>query len=158
MIKNTHVPNRFKTINENIVNTKQKYCEVLKMKGLVDSCVDLSPGLKMKNTEILDGNCARKVLSSNGKCIDECYKKTSCVAVDFCVHCSSKDSKYNVCHMYDEIKTKSGRKDEKWETKILVPEIEKQFVLQDTAVLGIERSLDNNSSVVTLHAALHMSL
>ena len=94
----------------------------------------------------------RKVLSSNGKCIDECYEKTNCVAVDFCVHCSSKDSKYNVCHMYDEIKTKCGRKDEKWETKILVPEIEKQFVLQDTAVVGIERSLDNNSSVVTLHA------
>ena len=51
-------PIDFKTINENIVNTKQKYCEVLKMKGLVDSCVDLSPGLKMKNTEILDGNFA----------------------------------------------------------------------------------------------------
>ena len=138
----------YKTISQNIINTKQKYCEVLKSKGLVDNCAELSPGLKLENTYIFYGIFYSKLLSSNGKCIDECYKMANCVAVDFCEHCAF--GSYRLCYMYDEINIKRAMKDEKWETTILVPKIEKQFELRDTAVSGIERSPNNNSSIATL--------
>ena len=52
--------------------------------------------------------------------------------------------------MYDEAKSKTADKDDKWETTIITPVIKQQMMFQDTAVNGIERSLNNGTSVTTL--------
>ena len=136
-------------IAEQIVKTKRKYCEVLKVQGLLDNCAELSAGLTLKNT-IMFGHFDKIVVTSIGKCADECFKRTNCEAIDFCVNCKSSDSYYNTCFMYDEILSKYAKKDDKWEAIVIIPEIEKQMVFENTAVNGIERSLDNSSFVTTL--------
>ena len=139
----------YRTIAVKIEDTKKKYCEVLKARGLLDDCADLSAGLSVKNT-VLYGWFDKVILSSIGKCVDECFKRTNCAAVNFCVHCTKASSSYNTCYLYDEIKSKYAEKNEKWETMIIVPELQKQIVLQNTAVSGIERSLENGTAVTTL--------
>ena len=136
-------------IAEQIVKTKMKYCNVLKDQGLLDNCAELSAGLTLKNTRMHE-HFDKTVLTSIGKCTDECFKRTNCAAITFCVHCRSSESDYNTCYMYDEILPKYAVKDEKWESMVITPEMEKQMVYDNTAVNGIERALDNSSSVTTL--------
>ena len=139
----------YESISKHIVHTKSKYCEVLKGKGLVDSCADLTPGLTIKNTRIHNGCFEKLVLSSVGKCIDECFKRSNCIAINFCVGCVGSDLSYNTCYMYDENKSKSAEEDTKWESTIILPEIKQQMILQNTAVNGIERSLINGVNVTS---------
>ena len=139
----------YTTISKHIIDKKRKYCEVLKAKGLVDNCADLSAGLTVKNTH-LSGWFDKVILSSIGKCIDKCFKTSKCTAIDYCVNCASEESAYNTCYMYDEAKSKTADKDDKWETTIITPVIKQQMIFQDTAVNGIERSLNNGTSVTTL--------
>ena len=140
----------YRTISKNIEDNKRKYCEVLKAKGLVDNCADLSAGLRIKNTIIHHGWFDKEVLSSIGKCIDKCFKTNNCVAIDFCVGCVSSDSSYDICYMYDEIQSKRAGNNEKWETAIISPKIKQQMIFDNTAVIGIERSLDNGTDVTTV--------
>ena len=139
----------YRKISGKIVDTKKKYCEVLKDKGLLDDCADLSAGLTIKKT-ILHGWFDKVILTSIGKCADECIKRTNCAAIDFCVDCTSGAIAYNICYLYDENKSKYAEKNERWETMIFIPEIEKQMVFENTAVSGIERSLSNSTYVTTL--------
>nr|KAG5687468.1 hypothetical protein BaRGS_030473 [Batillaria attramentaria] len=142
----------YRKIAERIKTTKRKYCEMLKDKGLVDDCTELTAGLTLGQTEIL-GNPIKIKTTSNSKCIDECSKHAGCVAVDFCVKCRQTERKdqsaYNICHMYGESFVSGGRRDDKWETTIILPELEKQVVLNNTRVVGVERSFAEPTSVRT---------
>ncbi|KAK7492782.1 hypothetical protein BaRGS_00015920 [Batillaria attramentaria] len=92
-------------------------------------------------------------MTCNSKCIDECSKHAGCVAVDFCVKCRQTEPKdqsaYNICHMYGESFVSGGRRDDKWETTIILPKLEKQVVLNNTRVVGVERSFAEPTSVRT---------
>ncbi|KAK7498076.1 hypothetical protein BaRGS_00010664 [Batillaria attramentaria] len=139
----------YQRIKERIADSKKLYCERLKSEGLVDDCAELSSGFVLKNTELI-GNPDRKKLSSFGQCIDECYKRSDCVAVDFCVDCRSQDSEYNSCHMYGETDLSHGKAKGSHQTTIILPELEKQLVLNNTAVRGVRRSLANATEVDTV--------
>ena len=140
----------YDSISKRIRASKRKYCEFLQSQGLVDACADISSGITLKKTRLIQ-DFHRVASSSIGKCVDACYKTNKCVAVTFCTECSKDVGDYNACFMFEEIQSegdqKSARQDN-WDSVVINFKIEQQVVFENTAVNGVERSL--KSPVTTL--------
>nr|KAG5691857.1 hypothetical protein BaRGS_033461 [Batillaria attramentaria] len=113
----------YQKIQKKIKQTKQKYCARLRDQGLVDNCGALSPGLEMKKSRLYT-HFAYTEASTKGQCVEECLKRTSCVAIAFCQGSKCEDYNKEVCYMYKEGMEIEGTDDDNWTTVIILSEIE----------------------------------
>ncbi|KAK7471703.1 hypothetical protein BaRGS_00035676 [Batillaria attramentaria] len=134
----------YQRIKTKIGETKQKYCARLRDQGLVDVCAELSPGLVMPKTRLY-GHFATTKTQTKGQCIDECFKRTSCVAMTFCEGCGD-----TACYMYKEEMRFRAEKDDDWTSMFILPEIENLLVLANTDIKSNNRrSIESDEEVTT---------
>nr|KAG5693580.1 hypothetical protein BaRGS_011705 [Batillaria attramentaria] len=134
----------YQRIKTKIGETKQKYCARLRDQGLVDDCAELSPGLVMPKTRLYNHFATTKT-QTKGQCIDECFKRTSCIAMTFCEGCGD-----TVCYMYKEDLKFGGFQEDKWTSMFILPEIENLLVLAKTDInSNNKRSIKSDEEVTT---------
>lgn len=137
-------------IYKNIVNFKLEYCSFLRNTGLTESCDNLVPGTLIENTR-LDGQYRETAVSATSDCIDTCLKDTQCVAVTFCTSCSSSDSSYMTCYLFEEISEtplsiKTTKPNVVWQTTIFSEKLVSAIRLSNVRITGIPRTLEKESS------------
>ncbi|KAK7476541.1 hypothetical protein BaRGS_00032221 [Batillaria attramentaria] len=140
----------YQRIEKKIKETKQKYCARLRDQGLVNNCGVLSPGLEMKKSRLYTDFAATKA-STKGQCVEECLKRTSCVAITFCQGSECEDYNKEVCYMYKEGMETGGADDERWTTVIILSELEDLLKLSYTGINSHnKRSIEADEKVTTL--------
>lgn len=133
-------------IYKNIVNFKLGYCAFLRETGQIESCDSLVPGTLIENTR-LDGQYRETAVSATSDCIDTCLKDTYCIAVTFCTSCSSTDSSYMTCYMFEErsetpLSIKTMEPNAVWQTTVFSEKLASAIRLSDVRILGISRNLE----------------
>ncbi|XP_053397893.1 uncharacterized protein LOC128556506 [Mercenaria mercenaria] len=127
-------------ISQNINAYKYEYCRYLMLKGEVDSCESLSPGMVLDKTRLVNHYYAWKL--SHKECIDLCLKEIKCSAITYCVKCDSSKANYHSCFLFNAESQIGGTNEDEWNSIVFVGKMNAELVLENTAVIGTERGFE----------------
>ena len=140
-----HLGFKLNDISANIERFKHPYCLHLKTNGNLDTCEELTPGVDLESTRLL--NPYRSEILNYDQCVESCLQRVECAATSYC----NTDGQFKrTCAMFKNSNSPPmvsyGREDTDWKTNVYLQKINNTLEFQNTAINGTARAFTNSSS------------